>query len=81
VNTIGFTYYGHECSGSNSCQVTFPLPDELLVSVDLEISQELCVDFRQHLFPNILHLLKFLSRQVLYYQLNNVARGDIRVIL
>jgi hypothetical protein len=61
MNIVGFTYNGCECSGSKICQVTLPQSDELLVSDDIEISQELRVDFCQQLFPNVLQLLKFLS--------------------
>jgi hypothetical protein len=48
MNVVEFTYSGFECSGSKI------LPDEILVSDDLEIGQELRVDFCQHLLPNVL---------------------------
>jgi hypothetical protein len=53
LDIVRFTYNRSDCSRTNIFLVVFPLLNELLVSVNLEINQEQLVEFCLHLFPDV----------------------------
>lgn len=43
LDVFYFTYIGGTCGRLKPCQVAFPLSDDLLVSVHIEVRQVLCL--------------------------------------
>jgi hypothetical protein len=52
----------------------------LVVPVHLEVGQELCLRFLDQLLLVLLELELFFNRQSFLSRLDDIARGDIRVI-
>lgn len=49
--------------------------------VHLKIGQVLCLGVLDRLLLVLLEFLQFFSRRALYSRLNDIARGDVEVIL
>ena len=77
---MSYLHWGR-CGRSKRYQVTFPLPDDLLMLVHLEVCQVLRLGLLKQLSFVVLEFLLTFSRQVLQSQLHDVAWGDFGVIL
>jgi hypothetical protein len=72
------TALGLIVAGRRFTRVIFSLSDELLASVDLEISQEQLFELCLHLFPGVFQPMIFFNLQVIRSRLD-VARENIGV--
>lgn len=81
LDVVRLTYIRRRCDRSKRYQVTFPLPDDLLMLVHLEVCQVLRLGLLNQLSFVVLEFLLTFSRQVLQSQLHDVAWEEFGVIL
>jgi hypothetical protein len=77
---IGATYIGRNCSRSERSQICRPLPNDFVVPVHLEVSQEFRLCFSDQLLLMLLEQELFFSRQGFPCRCDDIAGGNFRAI-
>jgi hypothetical protein len=80
LELVCVAHLGGSRNRSERSHICRPLPNDFVVPVHLEVSQELCFCFLDQLLLVLLELEQFFSRQDFPSRLDDIAGGDISFI-